>query len=219
MAKKRAGRSPSSHPSVELVVRAQDGDQSALNLLFGRYEARVRRIVRVRLGATLRAQLDTSDAVQETFLAAVQGFDRFEMRDEGALVHWLAVLAERRIRDAARVQGAAKRDAGRALALEGLQRALESGEIVFEPAGSDLSPSMLAAQGEEGAIVDEELAELPEPARELLLLRNVAGASWQVVAEQLGYRTERAARMAHSKALVELGQRVRTRGIRKEGRA
>jgi len=204
------GRSP---PSIELVHRAQEGDASALNLLFGRYYQRVRRMVRVRLGAALRSQLDSGDAVQETFLAAVQGFDRFEMRDEGALLHWLATLAERRLRDAARQRGAAKRDPARAVALEELRRALEVGEVTLESAGTDLTPSLLVERGEEGAIVDEELAGLAEPAREVLLLRDVAGASWQTVAEQLGYRTERAARVAHAKALVELGLRVRRRGV------
>jgi RNA polymerase sigma-70 factor (subfamily 1) len=213
MSERPAERSPGSDASVELVRRAQDGDQSALNQLFGRYYARVRRIVRVRLGAALRAQLDTSDAVQETFLAAVQGFDRFEMRDEGALVAWLAALAEQRLRDAARRQGAAKRDPGHVVALVELRRGLESGEIVLEPPGSDDTPSQLVAQGEEGSIVEEELSQLPEAARDLLLLRNVAGASWETVAERCGYRTERAARFAHSKALVELGLRVRRRGV------
>ena len=204
------GRSP---PSIELVHRAQEGDASALNLLFGRYYQRVRRMVRVRLGAALRSQLDSGDAVQETFLAAVQNFDRFEMRDEGALLQWLATLAERRLRDAARQRGAAKRDPARAVALEELRRALEVGEVTLESAGDELTPGLLVERGEEGAIVDEELAGLPEPAREVLLLRSVAGASWQTVAGQLGYRTERAARVAHAKALVELGLRVRRRGV------
>jgi len=207
----------SSAPSVELVRRAQVGDAAALNLLFARYYPRVRRIVRARLGAALRTELDSGDAVQETFLAAVQGFDRFEMRDEGALVHWLATLAERRLRNAARLHGTAKRDAGRVLALAELQRALASGEITLEPAGSDLTPGVLAAQGEEEAIVEEELAELPEPARELLLLRNVAGASWETVAQRCGCRTERAARVAHAKALLELGLRVSRRGVGPRG--
>lgn len=207
----------SAEPSIELVRRAQGGDASALNLLFGRYYPRVLRIVRVRLGAALRSHLDSSDAVQETFLAAVQGFDRFEMRDDGALVHWLATLAERRLRDAARLHGAAKRDPGRGVALEDLRRMLETGEAVLEPAGSGLTPGGLVEQGEAGAIVDEELAALPEARRDLILLRDVAGASWQTVTERGGYRTERAARVAHAKALVELGLRLRARGLGREG--
>jgi RNA polymerase sigma factor (sigma-70 family) len=210
---------PSPEPSVELVRRAQAGDGSALNVLFGRYYERVLRIVRVRLGPGLRTQLDSCDAVQETFVAAVQGFDRFEMRDEGALIHWLATLAERRLRDTARRQGAAKRDAARVLALAELRRALESGEIAVEPAGSAPTPGLLAARGEERAIVEEELAALAEPAREILLLRDVAGASWATVAERCGHRTERAARVAHAKAVVQLALRVRRRGIDTAGAA
>ncbi len=201
-------------PSVELVRQAQAGDSAARNRLFERYYARVLRIVRVRLGAELRRELESCDAVQETFLAALHAFDRFEMRDDGALVHWLATLAERRIRDAARRQAALKRDPQHALALADLRQALESGELTLEPANAAQDPGGLAARGEEAALVDEELALLSEPARELVLLRNVAGASWQTVAERGGFRTERAARVAHAKALVELGLRLRQRGIR-----
>lgn len=88
---------------------------------------------------------------------------------------------------------------------------------MLEPAGSDLTPGGLVEEGEAGAIVDEELAALPEAWRDLILLRNVAGASWQTVAERGGYRTEHAARVAHAKALFELGLRLRARGLGREG--
>ena len=65
--------------SVFLVRQAQDGDLEALGRLFERYYDRVRKIVRARLGRNLRAAVDSVDVMQDTFVAAVQAFDRFEM--------------------------------------------------------------------------------------------------------------------------------------------
>jgi RNA polymerase sigma-70 factor (ECF subfamily) len=190
---------PAAH-TAELVRRAQLGEPAAFDELFTRYHERVLRIVRIRIGPELRRALDSMDAVQETFLSAVQDFDRFEMRDEGALVRWLAALAEHRLQDAARRHSAARRDALRAVPLEA------------EAAHPGRTPASLAARAEAETIVDEEIAALSEPWRELLLLRNVAGASWSAVTERLGYRTERAARVAHTKALEELALRLQRRG-------
>jgi DNA-directed RNA polymerase specialized sigma24 family protein len=98
--------------SLQLIRLAQGGDREALGRLVERYEARLRLIVRARLGPTLRGYLDSGDILQETWAAAVQSFDRFEARDEGSLVHWLARLVENRIRQAAEHEHAQRRERG-----------------------------------------------------------------------------------------------------------
>src|SRR6188508_1792771 len=104
--------------SIELVRRAQRGDRDSLDRLFDRYYARVRGVVRVRLGERLREFLESGDIVQETFAQALASFDRFEVRDEARLLDWLARLAENRIRDAAKVRATQKRDPARVQALD-----------------------------------------------------------------------------------------------------
>src|SRR6185436_18440399 len=95
--------------TLDLLRRAQQGERPALERLLERYYERVRRIVRLRLGPSLRRRLESGDILQETFLAAVRNFARFELRDEGSFINWLAVLAENQIRDAADHHGAQKR--------------------------------------------------------------------------------------------------------------
>src|SRR5262249_1015540 len=99
--------------SLDLVLRAQEGDREALNRLIERYYERVRRIGRLRLGSHLREMVDSGDILQETFITAVRLFDDFEMREEASLINWLARLAERQIIAAADFYGAKKRDHGR----------------------------------------------------------------------------------------------------------
>jgi len=200
--------------SFELVARAKDGDDSALNRLFTRYYDRVRRIVRMRLGPRLRAQVDDSDILQETFAAAVEAFDRFEMRDEASLINWLAKLAERKIIAAADYYSAKKRDSRREVRLPSNARFEDSSVIARELASSIDAPAELAADDEMRNIVEESVGELPEDYRELIVLREYAGASWEVIANETGRPSAEAARMMHSRAMVELSKLVRARGAR-----
>ena len=81
-----------------LVRRAKGGEEEALGSLFARYYPRVSKIVRLRLGKTLLGVLDATDILQETFVAAIKAFKRFELRDEASVINWLSRIAERKIR-------------------------------------------------------------------------------------------------------------------------
>ncbi|MEM7235185.1 MAG: sigma factor, partial [Planctomycetota bacterium] len=104
--------------TLELVQDAQAGNREALNRLLDRYSNRVRTIIRLRLGSKLRERVDSVDILQETLIEAIQGFDRFEMRDEGSLINWLSKLAERKILNARDFHAALKRDFTRDVAFD-----------------------------------------------------------------------------------------------------
>lgn len=198
--------------SLELVRLAQAGDTEALNRLFARYYERVRRVVRVRLGRRLREVVDSGDILQETFAAAVRAFGSFELREEAGLIQWLAKLAERQILAAADHHLAQKRDQRRNVPL-----AVQPGAdtrpftIAFADEGTRPLEGLVAA--EEAALVDDCLERLSEEYRELIVLRNFVGASWEEVAEATGRPSPSAARMMHARALVELGKLARQAGL------
>ncbi len=200
--------------SFELVVRAQKGDEQALNRLFERYYDRVRRIVRMRLGPSLRTQIEDGDILQETFAAAVEAFERFEMREESSLINWLAKLAERKIIAAADYHSAKKRDARREVRISSRSPFDDSSAISLDLAASAEAPGEQAANDELKVIVEDCVAELPVEYRELILLRDYAGSSWEEVAGETGRPSAEAARMMHARALVELSKMVRARGVR-----
>jgi RNA polymerase sigma-70 factor (ECF subfamily) len=197
--------------SLDLVLKAQDGDSQALNRLFERYYERVRRIVRLRLGARLRESVDSGDILQETFTAAVRSFENFEMREEASLINWLSRLAERQIIAAADYHGAKKRDQRRSVSLHGGGSATASLSVAFPD--ETTAPLEKLANHEETGIVERCLDELPEEYRELIVLRNYAGASWEAVAEETGRPSAAAARMMHARAMIELGKLVRAAGV------
>src|SRR5262245_56795480 len=200
--------------SLDLVLRAQEGDQEALNRLCERYYDRVRRIVRLRLGARLRETIDSGDILQETFMAAVRSLDSFEMREEASLVNWLSRLAERQIIAAADYHGAKKRDRRRNVSLTASIGDSQSVRTMSTlPDDRAPLPLEATASEEEQKIVEDCLQRLPEEYRELILLRNYAGASWETVAEETGRPSAAAARMMHARAIIELGKLVRAGGI------
>ena len=201
--------------SVELVHRAQGGDAGALNELFDRYYERVRRIVRLRLGRKLRTALDSGDILQDTFAQAVTAFDNFEMRDEASLINWLSKLAERQIIAAADFHGAKKRDIARQAHLKTPASHSESkgSGISYAFAADATAPLDRLSEDEQVDIVESCIQELPEEYRELIILRDYTGASWEAVAEETGRPSAAAARMMHARALIELGKFVRRQGL------
>ena len=199
--------------SLDLVLKAQEGDAQALNRLFERYYERVRRIVRLRLGAKLRESVESGDILQETFIAAVRSFENFEMREEASLINWLSRLAERQIIAAADYYGAKKRDQRRNVSLSGAIVDTGSVRVPLSFPDQTTRPLDWLAATEEQKIVEGCLDQLPEEYRELILLRNYAGASWEAVAEETGRPSAAAARMIHARAMIELGRLLRAAGV------
>lgn len=195
--------------SIDLVRRAQGGDDGALDALIERYYERVRRIVRLRLGRGLRRYLDSEDILQGTFIGAVRAFDRFEMRDESSLLHWLGKIAEHQIKDAADYHYAQKRDGRRQQGLVGRGSGDSSDEYTLELAGNGTPPLDEIIDGEHLDAIEEAIPELREDYREVILLHDYEGASWATVAEIMGSPSPDAARMHYARAITELTRLVR----------
>ena len=101
-----------------LIDRVQHGDRSALNDLCARYQQRVLRAVRIRLGSKLRRKIESWEIVQEVLMGAFGRLNSGDFGTEGALMNYLSRLAENRIRDEADRQGAQRRNADREIPLD-----------------------------------------------------------------------------------------------------
>jgi RNA polymerase sigma factor (sigma-70 family) len=84
---------PGSGPSVQVVIAAQAGDETALDSLVSGYLPLLYNIV----GRALRGHADTDDVVQETMLRVVRGLG--DLRDPAAFRSWLVAVAIRQVRD------------------------------------------------------------------------------------------------------------------------
>ena len=206
-------RSPAAEDSIELIRRAQDGEERAYDRLFERYYERVHAIVRKRLGQALRADVESLDIVQDAMVDAVRCFQNFELRDEGALTAWLAAIVENRIRGTRKYLYAEKRDRRRDVSIQRIAERLErTKSAAFQPEADDTPPPEAIAKRAEIEVLLDSLEVLPERYREILMLRDQQGLAWDEIARRLERPSPDAARMMHAKARIELLKEMKRRG-------
>ena len=95
----------SDESTIELVLKARDGDRGAVQALLQRCLPEVRRWAHGRLPAHARDALDTGDLVQEAALRLLKRVDDFEPRHVGAMQAYLKQSIINRIRDEIRRVG------------------------------------------------------------------------------------------------------------------
>jgi RNA polymerase sigma-70 factor (ECF subfamily) len=199
---------PDPRSSLDLLARAQAGDRQALDDLLRRYEERIRRIVRIQLGAsTLRRDYDSMDIVQSTFCAALPRLGDFQPRTAASLLQWLAVIAVNQVRDAHDAQHTLKRDVGREEALDGLP----SGDVAADRRlESSADPERRATLREIRELLDHEVSRLPDDQRRVVVMRDYCGDDWDSIASALA-RGNGAARELHQRAWIKLRRAFRSK--------
>ena len=198
--------------TLELVHKAQHGDAQAMNALLQRYHERLRRSIRASLHPRMRSLLDTVDIVQQTMTKAVTLIDGFEMRTEGAFLHWLRTIALRQISDARdHVEAKKRRPEGQMLALD--HQDGDGPSLHERVAGQETGPDGRAMRMERQQAVEDCLHQLPEEHRQSILLRDYDGMEWMEVAKTLGKNTDSAARELHRRAMLLLAKCLTNKGV------
>jgi DNA-directed RNA polymerase specialized sigma24 family protein len=192
--------------ALDLVRRAKRGEQQAVDQLLQLYLARVHRIVRLRLKPSQRLRLQSGKALEQRFIAAVRDFTRFELSEEGEFINWLAVLVAEGMIDAGDDDGTATRHADDYVPSE---FKIKSGPVGVDLVATGWWPESEVADSGKAELVEECVIRLPIELRELIILRNHAGLSWEMIAKESGSPNADAARVRHAGALVLLGQRLR----------
>src|SRR5262249_53631138 len=90
---------PGPESTYSLVLRARQGDRSALDELCVRYMPRLRRWAHGRLPPWSRQMIDTDDLVQVTLTNVAKRIDKFEPRHEGAFQAYVRQTLLRQILD------------------------------------------------------------------------------------------------------------------------
>ena len=178
--------------SVTLLLKAQAGDNDALNQLLTRYLPRLQRWARGKLPWGLRTMLDTGDLVQDAVVNALPHLDKLEIRTERALFYYLQRAVKNHVID---LQKRARRRPARAEMPE-----------CFPAAG--ISPQEAAIGAEELERYERALASMKNDDRQAIVLRVDRGLAYEEIATQLGKPSADAARMAVTRAIVRLAARM-----------
>jgi RNA polymerase sigma-70 factor (ECF subfamily) len=82
------------NPTQELVEKAQAGDRVAFDDLVLRFQGRLGKQVRSRMGSRLAAKTTPEDIVQDAFAVAFETIEKFSWRGEESFYRWLGSIAE-----------------------------------------------------------------------------------------------------------------------------
>jgi RNA polymerase sigma-70 factor (ECF subfamily) len=166
-----------SPPDAEVIARILGGDRDAFRVLVERHQARAHRLA-LRI---LRDDDAARDAVQEAFVKAYNNLAKFEQRS--AFFTWLYRLVKNQCLDMLR------RDrSGRSVEWEegGVAEAEVSNAETPEVDGVSFAPAADVMRKQLREKINAAIAQLPNGARETLILREVEGLSYTEIAEAQG---------------------------------
>jgi RNA polymerase sigma-70 factor (ECF subfamily) len=189
-----------------LLANARAGNADAFAQLFERYSNLVRLTLRSQISPELRAKVDASDLLQETFLTASRSMAEFQGNEPETFVRWLQVIAARRAADAyRRYFDFEKRDLRREVPLDQLLARSDrsAARLVEQLADSASGPISVAHRHEQALRLADAMAALPEHYREVLQLRYLDERPLGEIAELLG-RTKGSTAMLMARAIEKL---------------
>ena len=194
----------------ELIRRARAGEVEVLDELISHYRPYLKLLARLHRKPELASKLDDSDMVQETSARAAQNFAEFRGTTEAEFAAWLRTSMARVAAQSLRHFRQQRRDVQ-------LERDLINSidESSRRLAGElqqtrEASPSEQVARRERAVLVAAALEELPENYREIIILRDFEGLTF----EESGRRTGRsgpAARQLWARAVFMLRDKLKGR--------
>ncbi|MEO8678884.1 MAG: sigma-70 family RNA polymerase sigma factor [Vicinamibacterales bacterium] len=178
--------------SVDLLRKAQSGDDDALEQLLTRYLPRLRRWASGRLPWGLRSMLDTGDLVQDAVINALPHLNGLEIRTDHALQFYLQRAVKNRIID---------------LHKRGRRRPVRQ-ELPDEIRAPGTSPVEAAIGAEALERYQRARDSLKEDERQAVVMRVERGLNYGEIAAQLGKKSPDAARMAVTRAIARLADKM-----------
>jgi RNA polymerase sigma-70 factor (ECF subfamily) len=189
--------------SSTLLLAARSGSEEALEQLLARVGARLLAIIRLRMGSSLRASLESRDILQVVLMKAFARIDQVQAETGGSFMAWLARIAENEIRDQAAHYRRQRRDAARQVPLDQVGSA-----VLVDRVRSQASQVVLGQQMER---LEEALEQLSPEHREVIVLRKLEELSFAEIGERMD-RSPDACRMLLARAMTALTLRMRGDG-------
>ncbi len=158
---------------ADLVLRVQQGDKKAFDLLMLKYQRKITRL----LSRMLRDQSEIEDVMQETFIKAYRALPQF--RGESAFYTWLYRIAINTARNWMASQG-------RRPSSPNLNQS-EDGETFDEIDNltDNNTPESILASQEIANSVNQTIQELPSELRTAIVLREIEGLSYEEIAQSM----------------------------------
>ncbi len=196
---------PELEKTTELLDRARDGDDMAVNDLMEKHRESLRHLVRMRLDQKIRTRIDVSDVVQDVLVEANRRIQNYLENPVMTFHLWLRQIAKDRIIDAhRRHRVSARRSVDREQEMAVPKGYDQSSILLANQLGdNELTPAAAALQKEMAARVEQAISEMDDSDSEIIIMRHYENLSNQEVAEALEL-TEPAASMRYLRAIRRL---------------
>jgi RNA polymerase sigma-70 factor (ECF subfamily) len=191
-----------------LLNHAKHGDAQQLGQLLQLYRNYLVILASAQLDARLRRRVSPSDLVQEAMLGAYRDFEKFRGVTERELLAWLRQILIHCLHHAYELHlQAGRRDLRREVPLDDVGASLDRSALLLSEVLVDRgdSPSAPARQRERAVAVADMLAQLRPDYRDVIVLRNLQGLSFEEVAERM-QRKAGAVRMLWLRAIEKFRQ-------------
>jgi RNA polymerase sigma-70 factor (ECF subfamily) len=176
-------------PCVDsLLDEARRGQTESLGQLLQLYRNYLTLLATTQLDRKLRRRMSPSDLVQETMLAAHRDFARFRGGTEREFLAWLRQILIHCLHHAIEAHLKAKmRDVRCEVSIERVNAALDRSVVNFAQVLADPgpSPSVPLRERERVVVLANQLARLRPEYRDVIVLRNLQGLSFEEVAERM----------------------------------
>ncbi|WP_165074113.1 RNA polymerase sigma factor [Paludisphaera rhizosphaerae] len=167
----------------QTLKEAQSGDQLAWEKLFREYYPKVRRVVRRKMGHSMRSVYDSTDFASDVMKSLAANLGRLDFPSSEHLVAFLAQVAEQKVVDEYRRRRTLKRDVTR-------ERRIEAASTPVQLASDEPTASQLAQANEAEAIL---LSQRDEIERTIIDLRR-QGHDNNDIADKTGWNIRKVQR-------------------------
>src|SRR5262249_242253 len=149
------------------------------------YRSYLEVLARIHLDPRLRGKLDPADVVQQTMVRACAAWSSLQNTQPAVVAAWLRPILPRTFPDLVNPYHRDKRAVDLEPSLEADLNQSTSG-LVGWLAADQTSPSQAAVRNEELLRLADALAALPEPMREVVVLKHLRGWTLQRIGDHLG---------------------------------
>jgi RNA polymerase sigma-70 factor (ECF subfamily) len=173
--------------NADLIRRASEGDQSALEQLFGAHRERLKRMIRLRIDRRIQGRLDSSDVLQEAYIDVFRNLPEYVNAPSTSFFIWLRNLVGLKLAEVHRRHlGTRKRDAKRDVSIHrGALPAVNSVSMAAQLLGQLTTPSQIAVKVEMRLRLQDVLDSMDEVDREIIALRHFERLNSQETADAL----------------------------------
>jgi RNA polymerase sigma-70 factor, ECF subfamily len=192
----------------QLLEEARTGQAASLGQLLQLYRSYLTILATTQFDRRLRRRLSPSDLVQEAMLAAHRDFGQFNGQSERQFLAWLRQILINCLHHAIEAHLKTKRrDVRCEVSIEQVNATLDHSVVDFGNFLADPGPSPSAPVRRHERAVEfaNQLAKLQPQYREVIVLRNLKGMSFDEIAAQMN-RNAGAVRMLWLRAISKLKQ-------------